>query len=362
MSLKTIIYSGILVSAGAVHATPVSIGGIDISASYDIGVGKPYTLLQLGDNGGDPTSGGTTPPSGDDKLEITSNSSVFGSTLRGTDGGENNKITTSKVTGSWDSEDDSFNDFSSAWVGSENELGATAFNAIASDAVAASTFWAGQTGTDIAISLNSSSQTITGVTGGANVFNVTDGFILNSGARLKLTGGGGDFFVFNISENQLFSIQSNSIIELGGDIEASEVLFNVLGNVGAAKDDGALIGGGSIFQGTLLAPGRKVEITQNHFFTFDSEGFMGTQAPETTEITAAAAIAEKDSSDSEWGGLWGQVIAGGTLNFTESDIAHHPFMTMPVAQTADVPETGSTLGLVVLAALGLRFLQKRFAS
>ena len=321
-----------------------------------LGSAKPYTLLQLGDNGGDTTSAGVTPPAGDDKLEITSNSSVFGSTLKGIDGGEKNKITTSKVTGAWDTESNSINDISSSFTGSQNEVGTTAFNAIAQDAKDLSAFWSGQAGTDISINLNSSTATVTASGGGANVFNVTDGFVLNSGAKLTLTGGAGDYFVFNISEDHLFSIQSHSIIELAGDILASEVLFNVLGNTGTAIDDGALIGGNSIFQGTLLATGRKVEITQNHFYTFMSGGLAdsdgGTNAPSTTEITAAQAIAEKEMNTSSWGGLWGQVVAGGTLNFTESDIAYDPFMPMPV------PEPGTAVMLLI--GLGAMASRRRF--
>ncbi len=320
------------------HAGPM---GPDV---FDLGLGKPYTIIQLGNNGGDSTSSGS--PSGGDKLEITSNSSVFGSTLKGVDDKpEKNKITTSKVTGSWDRETGVENDFSSSFTGSQTTLSTPDFNAIAADAIKASEFWEGQAGqTDISINLKSgATQTITGSTGGANIFNVTGGFIINSASKLTLTGGLGDFFVFNISEDLLFSIQSNSIIELGVDIEASEVLFNVLGNIGSAADDGALIGGGSIFQGTLLAPGRKVEITGNHFFTFDSEGFMGTQAPETTAITAAQAIAEKEANTSSWGGLFGQIVAGGAINFTESDIAHEPFMTMPVPEPSEYLLMGTAL-------------------
>ena len=304
--------------------------GGPMSPPFNLGGAKPYSLLQLGNQGGD----------GGNKLEITSNSSVFGSTLKGVDdAGEDNKLTSnSAVRGSWDRETGVDNDLSSSFTGSQATLSQSDFNDIAADAVKASQFWAGQAGTGISINLNSgATQTVMGSTGGANVFDVTGGFILNSGAKLTLTGDPGDFFVFNIPEDLLFSIQSNSIIELAGDIEATEVLFNVLGNIDDPGPDDALIGGGSIFQGTLLAPGRKVEITQNHFFTFMS----GSGQPGTTEITAAAAIAEKEQNDSSWGGLFGQIVAGGTLNFTESDISHQPFMTSSVP----IPSTLLFFGL-----------------
>ncbi|MCP4451761.1 MAG: PEP-CTERM sorting domain-containing protein [Planctomycetes bacterium] len=306
---------------------------------------NPYTLFQLGNNGG----------VGGDKLEITSNSSVFGSTLKGVDNKpEKNKISTSKVTGSWDREKGVTNDFSSSWTGSQGTLSTPDFDAYATKAVEVSNYWAGQTGTNININLNSTTQTVDvsgGAPAGANIFTITDGFILNSSAKLTLIGDPGDFFVFNIPESHLFSIQSNSIIELGGDIQASEVLFNVLGNIPDAGPDDALIGGGSIFQGTLLAPGRKVEITQNHFYTFDSEGYMGTQAPETTAITALMAIDEKERNTSSWGGLWGQVIAGGAINFTESDIANDAFCPQQVPSPSSLILLSS--GLIV-SVIGLR--------
>ncbi len=152
--------------------------------------------------------------------------------------------------------------------------------------------------------------------------------------------------VFNISADRLFEINSDSIIELAGDIEASEVLFNVLGNIGEAEDDKALIASGSIFQGTLLAPGRKVDITGNHFYTF-SDG-----KPNTTQITAAQAIAEKEGNNSSWGGLFGQIVAGGAINFTESDIAHHPFMTMPPPSAVPVPAAVWLFGTALAGLIG----------
>ena len=314
-----------------------------------------YCLVQLGDNGGGGENG--------QQLEITSNSSVFGSTLKGVDTKpELNKITTSKVTGSWDRETGVTNDFSSSYTGSKANLTTSAFDAIANKAVNASSYWAGETGTNIDVYLNSDeTQTIAASGGGANVYTIdatgNTGFYINSGSKLTLTGGVGDYFVFNILADPAFKIQSNAIIELAGDIEASEVLFNVLGNIPDNGPDDALIGGNSIFQGILLAPGRKVEITQNHFYTFDSEGFMGTQAPETTLITAEQAITEKElisGQSSDWGGLWGQVFSGGTLNFTESDIA----CCASESEADPVPEPATFL-LLGSGLAGLAFYRRK---
>ncbi len=318
--------------------------------NLSLGAAKPYAIIQLGDDAS---------TSETNKLEITSNSSVFGSTLKGTESNSNeNKLSTSKITGSWDRETGVSNDISSSFTGSQNTLTTPQFTSIAQDALGVSVFWASQTGVSSSINLNSSSLTLDAATIangalGATIIDVDGDFILNSGAKLTLTGGANDFFVFNISANDLFSIQSNSIIELTGGIDAMDVLFNVLGDIEGPGPDDALIGGGSIFQGTLLATGRKVEVTQNHFFTFESGGIVdsdgGTNAPSTTEILATQAILEKEQNDSSWGGLFGQIVAGGTINFTESDISYQPFMA-PVPVPAAVWLFGSGL----IALLGLR--------
>ena len=349
--------------------SPVAFGAPTLSP-FDLGLAKPYTIIQLGNEGGDSTSAAAAP--GGNKLEITSNSSVFGSTLKGVDDAdEDNKIDTSKVTGSWDKEDGVDNDISSSSTGSpgptddQGTLSTTDFNAIAADAVAASAFWAGQAGTSLTVNLDSGATLAIpppASTGGANVFNLTNGFTLNSGSKITLGGGPEDFYVFNIAADASFLIQSNSIIELTGDIEASEVLFNVLGNIAGNGPDDALIGGGSIFQGTLLAPGRKVEVTTNHFHTMvsgglpDSSGGTNTNAPSTTEITAADAIAQKAGSHPSRGGLFGQIIAGGTINWTASDISHQPFMTMPAVP---IPSSMLLMGTGLAALIGWNYRKSR---
>ncbi len=314
------------------------------SATLSLGAGKPYALIQLGDDGGDTTS---NPGSGvGDKLEITSNSTVFGSTLKGVDGKpELNKISSSRVTGSFDRESGVSNDISSSQVASQNTLDSTTFETIAADARALSSYWAGQSGTDVAVNENGTTLTLTASGGLGTVYNVTDGFILNSGARLVLDGGVGDFFVFNISDQHEFNINT-SIIELTGDITASEVLFNVLGNVGSATiiDDNSSVNSHSIFQGTLLAVGRDVTIQGNHFHTYDDNS-----AANTTEVTAADAIAER-ATDPTSAGVFGQIVAGQALLFDDSDISYQPFMAAPVP----LPATIWLLGTTLLGLLGVK--------
>ena len=79
--------------------------------------------------------------------------------------------------------------------------------------------------------------------GGKYVMNLTD-FTLNN-QTLTLNGAAGSAFVINVSNN--FSLDSGSKIVLTGGLTSSDVLFNVTG-------PGAIsIGGGSLFNGTLLA-------------------------------------------------------------------------------------------------------------
>ncbi len=341
-----LILAGVLATFGGVQATPM---GPEV---FDLGGAKPYTLLQLGNNS--IGTGGTSQKEGD--LNIESNSSVFGSTLKGVDDdGKENKISTSKVTGDWARETGVLNDKTSSFTNPPNPvLTLTEFNAIATDALAASSFWASQTSMSLTSGQIASMDgdgglTLTGTTGGANVFDFTNGNFNLNGEDLTLTGEAGDFFVFNIPAEREFKVNSGARIVLGGDIEPEEVLFNVLGFVGGGSSDDALIQSGSTFRGTLLAPGRNVLVGQNHFNTFASEGFMDddgeTQAPRTTLLASTVNTP----------GLFGQIIAGGKINFSESDIAHHPFMTMP---PHPVPEPSTWLllgsGLVGLAFYGWR--------
>ena len=147
------------------------------------------------------------------------------------------------------------------------------------------------------------------------------------------------FFVFNISAGQSFEVVSSAVIKLSGDIVPEEVLFNVLGDVGGGGIDDASISGNSLFRGTLLAPERNVLVMQNHFYTFSSGDLLdddgGTGAPSTTAVSWQTATE----------GLFGQIVSGGKITWSESDISHHAFMTMP-----PVPEP---ISFVVWSLLGL---------
>ena len=218
---------------------------LQIRHSLSTLAGKPYAIIQLGDppelgNEGD-----------DDNLDITSNSSVFGSTLKGGDTKSSpdftTKLSTSKVTDQWDIEAGAVDrDKTSSAViaagGSENTVTALEMTQIRDDALAASAFWAVQSATNLTAAQHSDLDddgglTLTGATGGANVFNSTADFKITN-ETLTLDGGEGDFFVFNIFADQIFDV-NNSEIELIGDIEPEEVLFNVLGSVGGGGQDDA---------------------------------------------------------------------------------------------------------------------------
>ena len=170
---------------------------------FDLGAGKPYAIIQLGD-----------PPeldfeSDDDQLEISSNSSVFGNVLKGGDTKDfSTALSTSKVTGGWDITAGVPREKTDSAVlaagGSENTITAAMMTQIRDDAIAASTFWEGFAGTDLTEGQHSALEgdvaelILTGTTGGANVFNSVTDFKVD-GTILTLTGGVGDFFVFNIA-------------------------------------------------------------------------------------------------------------------------------------------------------------------
>jgi hypothetical protein len=71
-------------------------------------------------------------------------------------------------------------------------------------------------------------------------------FTLNNNSTLTLNGAAGSAFVINVSNN--FSLNNGSKIVLSGGLTFSDVLFNIRGPSGTFS-----IGGGSLFNGTLLA-------------------------------------------------------------------------------------------------------------
>jgi hypothetical protein len=71
-------------------------------------------------------------------------------------------------------------------------------------------------------------------------------FTLDNHSTLTLNGAAGSAFVINVSNN--FSLSNGSKIVLSGGLTFSDVLFNIRGPSGTFS-----IGGGSLFNGTLLA-------------------------------------------------------------------------------------------------------------
>jgi len=193
--------------------------------------------------------------------------------------------------------------------------------------------------------------------------------LLTGETALTLQGGANDYFIINVDSDQEFQITGHAKIVLNG-ITPGQVLFNVLG--GNDKAD-ALIGGSDVlYAGTLLAPGRNVLVSQTHFSSFDSSGFpenvggSGSGAPSTTEVTYLHELGIFETygysgTDSDFGqfttsgaGLFGQIIAGGKVTWTESDIAFDPFCMK-------VPDGGTTLALFGLALVGLAAASRKFA-
>jgi hypothetical protein len=105
-----------------------------------------------------------------------------------------------------------------------------------------------------AAALTATSGSPTNITSSFSVSNNTFGgkYVMNLGnftlnnATLTLNGASGSAFVINVSNN--FSLDNGSKIVLSGGLTISDVLFNVRGPTGTFS-----IGGGSLFNGTLLA-------------------------------------------------------------------------------------------------------------
>lgn len=336
MNIRTFLYHSFLriLTANLCLALVIPCASASI-VSLDLGAAKPYSIIQLGNNS----------VSNEGDLDINSNSSIFGSTLKGKDNDDKeNKLSTSQVSGGWVREQGVSNSKSSSVVGSQSTIGSAEFNDIANDAISASAFWAGQSGTLLSSSEISKLDdggglTLVGSGNGANVFDLSNGDFNLNNTDLVLHGtADGQFFVFNVPSEREFKVNSGARIVLSGGIEPEEVLFNVLGS---EKAD-ASIQSGSTFRGTLLATQRNVLVSSNHFSTFDSnQSFSGTTVVDST-------------TDSP--GIFGQIVAGGKIVWSESDMAYHPFMTMPPAATVATPEPASLaiwgLGIVGIAAIG----------
>jgi len=329
-----------------------------------------YAIIQLGNN--------STFQKDQGNLDITSNSSVFGGVLKGVDNsGDDLKLSTSKVTGAWNIETGVDRDSTSSFAGSQSALTPTAFNAIADKAVSMSSFWAAQAG--VATNFNpldgSGGMTLLS-TGGINVFNSTTDFKLTSNTALTLKGGANDYFIFNIASDQVFQISGAAKIVLDG-ISPGQVLFNILG--GDVKADAQIGGSDVLFAGTLLAPGRNVLVAQTHFYTFDSSGFMenvggnGTGAPDTTAVTYDSELtlftkygysgtaSKYNQFTTSGAGLFGQIIAGGKVTWSESDIAFDPFCIPTTGGGIPVPDGGTTVALLGLSLTGLGILRRKLA-
>jgi hypothetical protein len=249
-----------------------------------LGGAKPFTLFQVG-NGGN----------GDGILEVTSLSTVNGDMAKASSSSGNElKVSSSTIDGATHRSSGVTLSVSSSTITGGNNANVN-LSAAVTDAQTAAVDAMMLPGVSDTVNLNGTLKTFT-ATGGPVVINVSGDFILNSGATLRLTGASPlDFFVFNIAANAKFEIQGSDI-ELLGNITPMDVLFNVKGVVGGGGQDDAKIQQ-SLFRGTLLAAGRNVIINDNEF--------------------------------DEGNGLYGALIAGNKLLFSESDITHDPFMPVP---------------------------------
>ena len=153
------------------------------------------------------------------------------------------------------------------------------------------------------------------------MIHVNGNFILNSGSTLTLSGGANDFFIFNIAAGFQFKINGSEIL-LAGGLDASQVLFNVLGPPPGPDD--AIIQQSLVF-GTILAPARNILVNDNQY--------------------------------ADGNGLYGAIITGGKLLFAESDITHDPYCE-PMGNT--VPDSGTTLALLAAALGAIGVVRRKF--
>src|SRR5262245_31575971 len=96
------------------------------------------------------------------------------------------------------------------------------------------------------------SPTVITGNGGQNVINVT-GINLGGSAKLTLSGGANDYFFIN--DSGAFSMSGTSAIVLTGGVQASHVIFNVVGTGQTVN-----LSGGTVGQGTILAVNRDISI------------------------------------------------------------------------------------------------------
>ncbi len=160
------------------------------------------------------------------------------------------------------------------------------------------TFWnptANTQARNFTLSGTSQSLTLTAATSGTTVLNIKN-FTLSGGAVLTLAGVTGSKFVFNIglnssSANYLFAIQDYSkvVIQPGGALTASNVIFNVLGtsqqnetgpNNGIA---GFALNNHSSLQGTILAVNRTIAVR-------NSSTVLGAAIAARIEVSGGASI------------------------------------------------------------------------
>lgn len=293
---------------------PLSVGAALASVQvtelidYDkAGLLCPYTLLQIGG----PRDG---------ELLVGSESWVGGNVGKAKDDKDNElKVSSSTITGEahWET-DVNYLESSSTVLGGNQEKSPAVFDAISDAAHDISAELASHPGTsDGGFNLNNTTRTITG-NGGVNIFHVTSDFVINN-STLTLNGGPEDVFVFNIPMEKDFQINSNAEIALSSEMDPRRVIFNVLGDVEESGPDTANIQE-STFRGTLLAPGRNVNVGDNEY----DEGH----------------------------GLYGSIITGGKLTFQESDITHECFNPLVA-----IPEPG--VFNLLLGTAGLLLLRRK---